>query len=607
MNKYGKSVIDMGRIFLILIGILIFTTSMVEAAKVINESVRQVGNRVVFEFDIEGTEKETDVTLTLTIDGKKYTEKDLHLEGDYGKVKVGKGKRIYWNVLQDFPRGLHTEFEWELRAGPDVPENFVFVKGGCFKMGDLWGDGRADERPVHEVCVDDFYISKYEVTVGEFREFVEDTGYVTEAERKDECWGWTGKGWKKSRDLYWNNSGFSQTDRHPVVCVSWNDAQAFIEWKRDKMGMDFRLPTEAEWEYAARSGGKREKWAGTNSRAELYRYANFCDSSCDLKWKTSNQDDGYRFTAPVGSFKPNGLGLYDMSGNVYEWVEDWYDKDYYKRSPRDNPRGPDSGSDRVHRGGSWFDFPSVLRSYYRSHDTPSDSNNFMGFRLVVGAAVTSTREVKSYGNDSLYREAYSTDFSTNPHWVTNNSTNYYWNKADGTFHIKQVNVNNGGYYAYYDVRHNGGSFKLEWDIMITSNDYASDVGFGIFDKDLDTQSDSYVRIWFTKEDRGNIIYFAAHGLKGIKGVDSYPTKFALDTWYHIVITYDDSAGTLQAIITERDTGVILTTLTLTNAGPFASDMGLIGSSNRRIGKDFQIPDARSTGKIDNVRFFVPRR
>ncbi len=264
-------------------------------------------------------------------------------------------------------------------------KDFVLVKGGCFKMGDLWGDGDKDERPVHEVCVDDFYMSKYEVTVGEFREFVEDTGYLTKAEKGDGCRGWTGSVFERSKEFYWDNPGFSQTDRHPVVCVSWNDAQAFIEWKREKTGLPFRLPTEAEWEYAARSGGKRQKWAGTSSKAKLYRYANFCDSNCDLEWwKTRSQDDGYRFTAPVGSFEPNGLGLYDMSGNVWEWVQDWYDENYYKRSPRDNPRGPDMGSYRVSRGGSLNYEPRYLRSSDRNLHTPSNRVSYVGFRLVVG-------------------------------------------------------------------------------------------------------------------------------------------------------------------------------------------------------------------------------
>ncbi len=266
-------------------------------------------------------------------------------------------------------------------------KDFVLVKGGCFKMGDLWGDGDDSERPVHEVCVDDFYISKYEVTVGEFREFVEDTGYVTEAERGKGCSAWTGSGFGRSKEFYWNNPGFSQTDRHPVVCVSWKDVQAFIEWKREKTGLPFRLPTEAEWEYAARSGGKREKWAGTNSKGELQRYANFCDSNCDLKWKVRDQDDGYRFTAPVGSFEPNEIGLYDMTGNVWEWVQDWYDENYYRHSPRNNPSGPSMGSRRVLRGGAWFFSPYVFTSNSsRVGIKPYLMDCIMGFRLVVGVS-----------------------------------------------------------------------------------------------------------------------------------------------------------------------------------------------------------------------------
>ncbi len=120
----------MKKVMVLLLWVVLFVSILsvdARSARVVNDSVRQEGSRVLFEFDIEGTEKETDVFLTLTIDGKRYTEKDLHLEGDYGRVKIGKGKRIYWNVLQDFPRGLHTEFEWELRAGSK--ENSMVIIG----------------------------------------------------------------------------------------------------------------------------------------------------------------------------------------------------------------------------------------------------------------------------------------------------------------------------------------------------------------------------------------------------------------------------------------------------------------------------------------------
>ena len=205
---------------------------------------------------------------------------------------------------------------------------FILVKGGCFEMGDTFGDGGEDEKPVHEVCLKDFYLGKFEVTQGQ---------------------------WKKVMGS--NPSRFKEGDDQPVEMVSWNDAQEFIRRLNQTSGRNYRLPTEAEWEYAARSGGKREKWAGTSNEAELEGYA----------WVRSNSG---RRTHPAGKKRPNGLGIYDMSGNVWEWVNDWYDKDYYRSSPRSDPTGPVSGQSKVLRGGSWHLPPRLLSRY-----------DYTGFRL----------------------------------------------------------------------------------------------------------------------------------------------------------------------------------------------------------------------------------
>ena len=219
------------------------------------------------------------------------------------------------------------------------------MKGGCFQMGDLWGDGDDDEKPVHEVCVDDFYIGKYEVTQREWEEVM---GY--------------------------NPSYFKGCDDCPVERVSWNSVQKFLKRLRKKTGIPFRLPTEAEWEYAARSGGRHEKWAGTGDESELGEYAWYMDNS-----------EGR--THPVGFKVPNGLGLYDMSGNVEELVQDWYGKDYYRESPRRNPDGPRTGASRVHRGGSWLDYSDDLRSSDRNSIRPLFATPYLGFRLAIDGSV----------------------------------------------------------------------------------------------------------------------------------------------------------------------------------------------------------------------------
>jgi formylglycine-generating enzyme required for sulfatase activity len=229
---------------------------------------------------------------------------------------------------------------------------FVLVKGGCYQMGDQFGDGDDDEKPVHEVCVDDFYMGKYEVTQGEWEVIMGD-----------------------------NPSKFKNGRNYPVEQVSWNDVQGFIRKLNRKTGLSYRLPTEAEWEYAARSGGNREKFAGLSNEGELYRYANFCDSNCEYDWKIAGQNDGYANTSPVGTYIPNDLGIYDMSGNVYELVQDIYSEEAYREHQRNNPIYTKSGSRRVIRGGSWLSKPRDLRASDRFYNSPDDRGYILGFRL----------------------------------------------------------------------------------------------------------------------------------------------------------------------------------------------------------------------------------
>jgi formylglycine-generating enzyme required for sulfatase activity len=225
---------------------------------------------------------------------------------------------------------------------PTTGMQFVLVAGGCYMMGNVFNDkdGSNDEKPVHEVCVDDFYMGKYEVTQAE----------------------WTG--------IMGNNPSKFRGEKLPVEQVSWDDVQGFITRLNEKGGKQSRLPTEAEWEYAARSGGKKEKWAGTIDEKQLENYA----------WYYSET------THPVGQKRPNGLGLYDMSGNVKEWCSDWhglgtYDDDFIRDKPR-NPQGASGGSFRVVRGGSFNYEARDLRVVKRGGDPPSVRGYYLGFRLV---------------------------------------------------------------------------------------------------------------------------------------------------------------------------------------------------------------------------------
>ena len=219
----------------------------------------------------------------------------------------------------------------------------VLVKGGCFQMGDTFGEGGDDEKPVHEVCVDDFYIGKYEVTQDEWESI-----------------------------MGTNPSKFKGNVNIPVEEVSYDDVRKFIKKLRQRTGKKYRLPTEAEWEYAAKSGGKEELWAGTSDMFELE----------DFAWYEENSDSR---THPVGQKEPNGLGLYDMSGNAWEWVWDRYDEKYYERSPKNNPKGPLGGGYRVLRGGSWNTSPVDIRTALRSRYVPGYSLSHSGFRLARSA------------------------------------------------------------------------------------------------------------------------------------------------------------------------------------------------------------------------------
>jgi formylglycine-generating enzyme len=224
---------------------------------------------------------------------------------------------------------------------PVKPE-LVFVKGGTFAMGSK--NGEEDEQPVHSVTLSDFSIGKYEVTVVQYRAFCEAVGRRMPQEPD---WGWE--------------------DRLPIVHVSYNDAVAYCNWLSEKFGGNWRLPTEAEWEYAAKGGSQ--------SRGYTYAGGNELE---ELGWYMYNSWDQPN---PVGTKKPNELGIYDMSGNVSEWCADWYG-DYSPNAATD-PKGPSSGEGRVLRGGSWFYYENTSRITNRSYHAPTGSLIVSGFRVVL--------------------------------------------------------------------------------------------------------------------------------------------------------------------------------------------------------------------------------
>ena len=265
----------------------------------------------------------------------------------------------------------------KFRDCPECP-GLVVVPPGSFMMGSPASEaGRLDdEGPVRRVTIAaPFAVGVHEVTRGEFARFVSATG----RSMGDSCWTYEDGEWEIRSGRHWRSPGFRQGDDHPVVCVNWRDARAYVDWLSGETGQRYRLLSESEWEYAARSG-TRTAWYWGESESGQCRYANGADASTDFDWRTGC-DDGYSRTAPVGSFAANVFGLHDMSGNVWEWVEDCWNASY-AGAPRDGSAW-ESGdcSARVLRGGSWNFIPGGLRSASRGGDGTGIRIDFLGFRV----------------------------------------------------------------------------------------------------------------------------------------------------------------------------------------------------------------------------------
>ncbi len=232
--------------------------------------------------------------------------------------------------------------------GKNLPK-FVHVQGGTFTMGDKIGTGNKDQRPTHKVTLKSFDISATEVTVAQYRYYSESTGVGMP---KEPSWGWQ--------------------DNHPIVNVSWRDAMDYSDWLSNQLDQKVRLPYEAEWEYAARGGNQSKgyKFSGSNDLA-------------DVGWFDSDKNSGKKTHAVAGK-KPNELGLYDMSGNAFEWCIDIYAGDYYANSPKNDPTGATEGNARVIRGGGWNLDDTFSRVAFRYGSAfTGELYDYFGFRVVT--------------------------------------------------------------------------------------------------------------------------------------------------------------------------------------------------------------------------------
>ena len=328
---------------------------------------------------------------------------ELEEKKDWDATKKADTITAYEDFIKKYPNSpylelaKHYRLQLESKTTFDDLPNMVFVQRGNFTMGSEKGD--KDEKPVHNVTLGDFNIGRYEVTVAMFDAFVSATNYKTDAEKGDGSSIWTGSNWAKKAGINWRHdaSGKSRPSseyNHPVVHISWNDAVAYCNWRSEEDGLQkvytisgnsvnanwnangYRLPTEAEWEFAARNRGGNQKWAGAFSETNLSEYANY--DTGDKKGK-----EGYINSAPIGSFRANGLGLHDMSGNVYEWCWDW--KAAYTTSSQTNPHGPNTGTAKVCRGGAWSNKLSHLRCTNRYSYYPDRRAGYIGFRLAKTA------------------------------------------------------------------------------------------------------------------------------------------------------------------------------------------------------------------------------
>jgi formylglycine-generating enzyme required for sulfatase activity len=285
-------------------------------------------------------------TYTIKVSAAGYTTAT-----ETATVKQAETTKKTINLVK--PNAGNTSTDGATATSADGIE-MILVKGGTFTMGctSEQSDCDNDEKPTHQVTLSDFYIGKYEVTQKQWKEIMGN-----------------------------NPSKFTGCDNCPVEQVSWNDIQDFIKKLNQKTGKRYRLPTEAEWEYAARGGASTGSAstgsASTGSATGATKYAG--SNNVDIvAWYSGNSNSK---THPVGQKQPNELGIYDMSGNVWEWCADWYDEGYYNNSPRNNPRGPTKGDYRVLRGGSWFLNYWYCRVANRNNGYPDYRYFNSGFRL----------------------------------------------------------------------------------------------------------------------------------------------------------------------------------------------------------------------------------
>jgi formylglycine-generating enzyme required for sulfatase activity len=340
-------------IFLIVFVVLNFS---IQAQKVSNIRAEQRGQEIVVLYTLETTSP-CEVSLLLSQDnGVTWSDPLKNVSGAVGKSITAGEKQIIWKVLEEREQLVGDKIKFKVFASgkKSFEPEMVFVEGGTFQMGS--NSGEPDEKPVHNVTISSFNIGKYEVTQAQWKEVMGN-----------------------------NPSYFKDCDRCPIEQVSWNEVQLYIQKLNSLTGKNYRLPTEAEWEYAAK-GGKDSKG---------YTYSGSDDMNT-VAWYYENSGGK---THTVGTRQPNELGIFDLTGNVWEWCSDWYNR--YNNIGETNPKGASDGAFNVLRGGSWYGDDNECRISFRSWSNPVNRNldYYYGFRLVLPvsdlAEPTATNDLES--------------------------------------------------------------------------------------------------------------------------------------------------------------------------------------------------------------------
>jgi len=371
--------------------ILLFLTFESLSQNVTDADFKVVGNTIEITYNLDVI---ANIDIFCSTDGgKTFGESLKNVSGDVGENVMPGRKTAVWHVYaeRDMIYSKSVVFKVKVRQAKKIIDidgvtiEMIKMNGGSFIMGINADslkrrDNQSDEIPAHEVVLSDYYIGTYEVTVAQFKKFIDETGYKTDADKNGGSYVWGRGFWEIKKGTNWRcgvkGEVLDESEfENPVIHVSWNDAVAFCKWLKHKTGEDFRLPTEAEWEYAAK-GGDESRGYEFSGGDDVYDVGWYWYNSYDV-----GEEDPDFGIHPVGRKQSNEIGLYDMSGNAAEWCHDIYGS--YVAGSQINPTGEDDGDYHILRGGSWFDREENCKSTSRENLVAHSRRFNSGFRIAL--------------------------------------------------------------------------------------------------------------------------------------------------------------------------------------------------------------------------------